>query len=111
MIKNLALGIAIRLLLLVIGNYIDSHSLLPYTDIDYFVFTGISPSLPPDAASYVANGQSPYQRHTYRYTPLIAWILSVLNGKLLFLVSDLATFILLQKIRPSVLLEPLPCRN
>lgn len=96
--KILLLGLLVRLLMLAFGAYIDAtNSLLPYTDVDYFVFT--------DAAEFVAVGQSPYKRHTYRYTPLIALALSVFNGKLLFVVCDLAVYVLLQAIRPLVLLN------
>ena len=39
-----------------------------YTDIDYHIFV--------DAANHIKQGNSPYQRHTYRYTPFLAYILS-----------------------------------
>ncbi|KAI4238483.1 MAG: hypothetical protein LQ352_007868, partial [Teloschistes flavicans] len=83
-------AIALRSLLLVFGLLQDAYSPLKYTDIDYFVFT--------DAARYVSQGLSPYERETYRYTPLLAWILLPTAwqgavwfsfGKVLFALSDI----------------------
>src|SRR5579862_4467571 len=59
-------SILLRLGLLLYGIYHDAHSPLKYTDVDYFVFT--------DAARYINAKQSPYNRETYRYTPLLAWL-------------------------------------
>ncbi|KAI1614102.1 phosphatidylinositol glycan, class M [Exophiala viscosa] len=83
------LAFLLRTVLLVYGIYQDSVSALKYTDIDYYVFT--------DAARAVSRGSSPYDRATYRYTPLLAWILLPTSwgglwfnsGKALFAVSDL----------------------
>lgn len=91
-IRNVLLAsAALRAGMLFYGLYQDAHSSLKYTDVDYYVFT--------DAARYVAAGQSPYDRETYRYTPLLAWLLVPTTfqpqwlwfsfGKLLFAVGDL----------------------
>ena len=96
-VQVFGLAFVLRLGMLVYGIYQDSVSAFKYTDIDYFVFT--------DAAAYVARGQSPYLRATYRYTPLLSWLLLPTaqggllfhSGKALFAISDLvAGWILMQ---------------
>lgn len=96
---TVSLGIILRLSLIIFGTYQDAHSPIKYTDIDYYVFT--------DAAQYVSKGLSPYARDTYRYTPLLAWLLvptawspSALwfnAGKVLFAASDVVAGLLIVK--------------
>jgi phosphatidylinositol glycan class M len=87
----LTISLLFRLLLLLWGEYQDTHSPLKYTDIDYLVFT--------DASRYLSTSQSPYLRETYRYTPLLAWLLYPTSlsprwfgfGKVVFAVGDVVT--------------------
>lgn len=65
---HLAVGIVIRLVLISYAQFHDRYAEVQYTDVDYKVFT--------DAARYVVNGRSPYLRHTYRYSPIIAFLLT-----------------------------------
>lgn len=86
--RDLCAGLIIRLLAIGYGLHHDSYNDLKYTDIDYRVYT--------DAAEYVVKGQSPYQRETYRYTPVLAWLLTPnittswdSYGKILFSLFDI----------------------
>lgn len=83
-------AVALRVVLFFYGLWQDANSPMKYTDIDYFVFT--------DAARFTTHTQgSPYDRETYRYTPLLAWMLWPTTwsgtwfsfGKALFAVGDI----------------------
>lgn len=82
-------AILLRAVFLVYGLFQDAFSPMKYTDIDYFVFT--------DAARFISQGRSPYARDTYRYTPLLAWLIYPTTwpgfwfsfGKVLFAVGDI----------------------
>lgn len=99
------IALLIRVLFTVFGvyhdyqseNLMDDSKIAPkYTDIDYQVFT--------DAARHVYQGESPYERDTYRYTPLLAIIMQpniFLNasfGKCLFILFDILCGYLIIKI-------------
>uniref|UniRef100_A0A0L0NSJ6 GPI mannosyltransferase 1 n=1 Tax=Candidozyma auris TaxID=498019 RepID=A0A0L0NSJ6_CANAR len=95
--KVIALGLLLRIGFFLFGIVQDKLLPVKYTDIDYLVFS--------DAAQYVALDKSPYMRETYRYTPLLAWILlpGTLGGlwehygKAVFILCDMLTGILIIK--------------
>jgi len=94
-----AAAVLLRVALLFYGLWQDANSPLKYTDIDYLVFT--------DAARLVSHGRSPYDRETYRYTPLLAWMLTPTAtwffsaGKVLFAAADVLAGWLLVRILTS----------
>ncbi|KAG7092646.1 hypothetical protein E1B28_008985 [Marasmius oreades] len=115
----LALSVIIRVTLIVYSEWHDARSVVKYTDVDYRVFS--------DAAKYVlrpgpggtnlaagpwkvGNFGDPYSRETYRYTPLLALLLTPNEwlhpsfGKYLFAACDIVNGILIYKLLASVLL-------
>ena len=87
----------LRLVIVYIAKLIDeSGSTNKFTDTDYEVFS--------DAATHVYNGGSPFARHTYRYTPLAAYICLVNNvihplaGKILFCLCDIVMGLIFWRI-------------
>lgn len=89
-------SIVIRVGLILYGEVQDRLLNVKFTDIDYRVFS--------DASSNVLNGRSPFDRHTYRYTPIIAWLLTPNHilfqsfGKLLFATLDIIVGVVICKI-------------
>ncbi|PZC82899.1 hypothetical protein B5X24_HaOG209342 [Helicoverpa armigera] len=84
---HLVAGFFIRLFLIAYADFHDKTYDVAYTDIDYSVFS--------DAARYVFHGESPYKRQTYRYSPILAYLLvpnMILGkhfGKILFSTFDI----------------------
>ncbi len=92
----LIMAFYIRFALTVYGELQDKYFGIKYSDIDYSVYT--------DAAKYLLKGGTPYDRHTYRYTPLLAYLMvpNILYyhaiGKIAFCLCDLWTASILRKI-------------
>ncbi|XP_003702287.2 GPI alpha-1,4-mannosyltransferase I, catalytic subunit [Megachile rotundata] len=90
------LAYLIRITLVTYSYFHDKTFSVPYTDVDYTVFT--------DAARHMVQGSSPFERSTYRYTPLLALLLTpniFLHesfGKILFSFVDILVGILIHKI-------------
>lgn len=85
-----------RLTLMLYGEVQDRYLNVKYTDIDYHVFS--------DGARHVTQGNSPFLRDTYRYTPLFAILLSpniyffYSFGKLVFIACDVFCGVLIRQI-------------
>ena len=92
-------ALLVRLVLMTYGAWQDANFVVKYTDVDYQVFT--------EASAHVLRGNSPYNRATYRYTPLLAYMMlpnvlwgGVLQfwGKIIFVAADLAVGYLLERV-------------
>jgi GPI mannosyltransferase 1 subunit M len=100
-------AIILRVALFFYGLWQDANSPMKYTDIDYYVFT--------DASRFMAHGHSPYDRETYRYTPLLAWILLPTTwsskwfsfGKAIFAVGDIVAGWLIVLVLRSTINMPI----
>lgn len=90
------LAFVLRLVLIAYADFHDEYFAVPYTDVDYKVFT--------DAARHVVEQRSPFDRHTYRYSPFLAWLMTpnvTLHknfGKILFSVVDILIAVLIRNI-------------
>lgn len=97
-------SLLIRFVFVYVAHYVDTNTPhRKYTDEDYYVFS--------DAATHVYNGRSPYKRHTYRYTPLAAYIcilndvIHPLAGKIIFCLCDLLMAIVMWALVESQNIE------
>ncbi|XP_015605673.1 GPI mannosyltransferase 1 [Cephus cinctus] len=94
--RHCIVALTVRVILIVYANFHDNNFDVPYTDVDYKVFT--------DAARHIIQRESPFERHTYRYTPLLALLLTpniLLHldfGKLIFSLVDILVSLLIKRI-------------
>ena len=93
--KALFVALVLRVGIVIYGEWQNRMMEVKFTDIDYKVFS--------DAAEYVFQGESPYKRETYRYTPLLAYLLVPNHyfehfGKFLFIMADLLCGLLIYKM-------------
>eukprot|EP00249_Psilotum_nudum_P007694 c20754_g1_i2 orf=635-1669(-) len=83
----LCISAFLRTFFILFGEMQDAHMEVRYTDIDYSVYS--------DAAALMWKGRSPFERDTYRYSPILALLLVpnvILHrcwGKFLFSAADL----------------------
>lgn len=88
-------GFIIRLSIILITEPLLKMG-IDYTDIDYHVIS--------DGGNMILNGKSPYDRETYRYTPLLALLVtfnSFLNyniGKIIFSVIDVYVAYIIEQL-------------
>ena len=86
----------IRFSIVIITEYLYHNYGILYTDIDYHVFS--------DGANHLSKLESPYERETYRYTPILAFLM-IPNikiyypiGKLFLCTIDVFVAFLIEKL-------------
>ncbi|KZP12570.1 glycosyltransferase family 50 protein [Athelia psychrophila] len=123
----LAVSAALRVALIFYSEWHDAHSIVKYTDIDYLVFSDaaqfvLNPSVADGNTAkgpwgYLLNLGDPYTRQTYRYTPLLALLLTPNGwlhpsfGKYLFAACDLLNGILIHKLLVTMIIPGLSRRS
>lgn len=94
--KHCIFSFILRIILIAYADYHDKYFNVSYTDVDYKVYT--------DAARLITNGKSPFERHTYRYSPILSLLLIpniflyINFGKILFSLTDMIVGYLIKKI-------------
>lgn len=96
---HLTISAILHLVLILFSEVQDRYLDVKYTDIDYTIFT--------DGAKFMLQNGSPFERDTYRYTPILAWMM-IPNltwfsqfGKILFSSFDLLSGWLIYSILPK----------
>ncbi|KAH8421083.1 hypothetical protein KR222_010837 [Zaprionus bogoriensis] len=93
---HLIISALLRFTLICYAQLHDAKSTVPYTDIDYKVVT--------DGARFVLAGETPFARHTYRYSPIMAYIqipnilLHPAFGKVVYSLFDLLVGVLIHGV-------------
>lgn len=93
---HLVISAIFRVILICYAQIHDAKSTVPYTDVDYKVVT--------DGARLIVDGETPFARHTYRYSPIMAYIhipnitLHAAFGKVIYSLCDLLIGILIYAV-------------
>ncbi|KAI0699690.1 glycosyltransferase family 50 protein [Cytidiella melzeri] len=113
-----AVSAALRVALILYSEWHDARSVVKYTDVDYRVFSDAARFILHPTADNKAQGPfgewfglgDPYTRATYRYTPLLALLLTPNEwlhpsfGKYLFAACDLLVGLLMHRLLVSRIL-------
>eukprot|EP00040_Diaphanoeca_grandis_P028654 m.166299 g.166299 ORF g.166299 m.166299 type:complete len:446 (-) comp31422_c0_seq3:59-1396(-) len=105
--KKFYFGVAsvLRVVLIIYGIWHDGmFPSMKYTDVDYRVFTA--------ASEKIVHGNSPFEIPTYRYTPLLALLLTPnifihsAFGKVIFVLADVGVGVIIYKILKTNRVSP-----